>query len=186
MTGQDTERKLREEIHILTKRQEWQMRVLLFLLFLWLSAVAFFSWSKVGVAHAESVSSDSILRVRGLIVQDQNGIDRVYIGAPLPAPMVLGKRFKRSIVGSGILILDAEGNERGGYITTGDGSAQLSLDSVGDELADFGTEADGKPGLSLRDGHGGQTEIGIEDGRVSSLRLKIGGDAEFLPNSCFL
>jgi hypothetical protein len=179
MAEQDMDRRFQEEIDTLNKRQVRQTRLLFFLLCLWFATVAFVAWPRVGVAHAESVSSDSILRVRGLIVQDENGIDRVYIGAPLPAPMVLGKRFKRSIIGSGILILDAEGNERGGYITTAGGDAQLSVDTVGEEAGDFGAAADGGPGMSLQDGHGNQAEIGIEDGPGSFLRIKHDGKMSF-------
>jgi hypothetical protein len=34
---------------------------------------------------------EKILRVRGLVVVDENGMERVRIGAPLPDPPFLGK-----------------------------------------------------------------------------------------------
>ena len=74
--------------------------------------------------------ADSILTIRELVIVDAMGTPRVRIGAPLPDPIMLGKRFNRGGVVSGILIYDAEGNERGGYVT-GDESrgAALTLDS---------------------------------------------------------
>src|SRR5437868_3696323 len=58
-----------------------------------------------------------ILRVRGLIVVDEHGIERVWIGAPLPDPSFLGKRGQRQAPISGILLMDADGTERSGYVT---------------------------------------------------------------------
>jgi hypothetical protein len=52
---------------------------------------------------------DGILRVRGLIVEDRNGHERVRLGAPLPDPMIHGVRYKRSGDISGLLISDAAG-----------------------------------------------------------------------------
>ena len=48
---------------------------------------------------------------------DENGIERVRIGAPLPDPPLFGKRYKRSAGVSGILMTDADVNERSGYVT---------------------------------------------------------------------
>jgi hypothetical protein len=122
--------------------------------------------------HAQD-NANQVLRVRQLIVQDQNGVDRVWIGAPLPNPPVFGKRYKRSIDVSGILILDSEGNERGGYITNnapvGKGSAFLSVDSVGDEQADFGAADTGGAELSLANGDASVT-AGAADKPVLQLR----------------
>lgn len=73
-------------------------------------------------------ASDS-LKLRQLSIIDANGIERVRIGAPLPDPITNGKRGTRDEPASGILIYDAKGNERGGYITdNGAGNALLTLD----------------------------------------------------------
>jgi hypothetical protein len=69
--------------------------------------------------------------VRRLAIVDENGTERVVIAAPLPDPIIQGKREKRDAPVSGILIFDRKGNERGGYVTSDaqDSAAFLSLDS---------------------------------------------------------
>jgi len=81
---------------------------------------------------------DSILRVRGLIVVDSNGVERVWIGAPLPAPLLGGKRLSRLGDISGILLMDEDGNERSGYFTSnGSDEVALTLDNVSGQAALF-------------------------------------------------
>jgi hypothetical protein len=69
------------------------------------------------------------LSVRELAVVDERGTERILIAAPLPDPMVMSKQGKRDGKISGIIILDATGNERGGYATDDSyGNALLTLD----------------------------------------------------------
>ena len=100
-------------------------------------------------------ASDSLeaLTLRSLTIIDDKGTERVRIAAPLPDPINGGKRTKRDEPASGILIFDANGNERGGYITdNGAGNALLTLDdgtgedqvtivSYFDKGAEFGLRA---------------------------------------------
>jgi len=72
---------------------------------------------------------DGVIHVRGLVVEDQGGHERLRLGAPLPDPMIHGVRQKRQGLVSGLIISDADGNERGGYATDASGGAFLSLDS---------------------------------------------------------
>ncbi len=141
-------------IHHLEKQNRWMRRVLIISSALWLIAIAGLWLRNTTAAHAAPTDSNSILRVRGLVVTDENGIDRVWIGAPLPNPPVFGKRYKRSVSVSGILLFDADGNERTGYVTTGNsgGNVFLSMDSVGSEIADYGARAGGGASLELHDG----------------------------------
>ena len=82
------------------------------------------------VAAQSTQEKDGILHVRGLVVEDSNGHERLRLGAPLPDPVIHGVRRKRSGVVSGLLISDANGNERGGFVTAdASGEAFLSLDS---------------------------------------------------------
>ena len=86
------------------------------------------------VAAQSAPEKDSILHVRGLVIEDQSGHERVRLGAPLPDPIVHGVRRKRSGAVSGLLISDANGNERGGYVTADvSGEAFLGLDSEDDQ-----------------------------------------------------
>jgi hypothetical protein len=98
-----------------------------------------------------------VLRVRGLVVVDENGTERVQIGAPLPGPLALGKRHKRQGVVSGILLMDAEGNERSGYVTDTAGAVYLTLDNVGEQAAMFYANQETGANLYVRDSDNGNT-----------------------------
>jgi hypothetical protein len=79
----------------------------------------------------KAAAQPEMLTVKRLAVVDEKGTERVVIAAPLPDPVIQGKRGKRDGPASGILIFDPKGNERGGYVTsdTDDLSALISLDS---------------------------------------------------------
>lgn len=84
--------------------------------------------------NAELNFSDKILKVRGIVVVDSLGIERVIVGSHLPEPNFsngnrIAARGKGGSV-SGVMIYDHEGQERGGYVTDdGFGNAFLTLDS---------------------------------------------------------
>jgi hypothetical protein len=108
---------------------------------------------------------DGVLTVRGLVVVDGNGVDRVRIGAPLPDPLVLGKRFPRGGTVSGILLFDDEGNERSGYVTSdGYPNVFFTLDSLARQHVLFITEPQGDPTLRLWDGASAATLSAGADG----------------------
>ncbi|MEN6534980.1 MAG: hypothetical protein ABFD89_15035 [Bryobacteraceae bacterium] len=99
-----------------------------------LASVASLVIALLGHPHVVTAQSaqekDGVLHVRGLVVEDQNGRERLRLGAPLPDPLIHGVRQKRMGVVSGLLISDANGNERGGYVTADASSeAFLTLDS---------------------------------------------------------
>ena len=120
-------------------------------------------------------SPDDVLLLRELVIVDANGTPRVRIAAPLPDPIMLGKRFKRGDPVSGILIYDAEGNERGGYVT-GDGSrgAALTLDEINRAAIHIGVGERGDSHVMLSNGRGGFAAMGmLPDGGF--LRLEHDG-----------
>jgi hypothetical protein len=87
---------------------------------------------------------DRILRVRGISVVDEKGTERVYIGAPVPEPLILGKRFPRGGRMSGIILFDEDGTERSGYCTSdGYPNVLFTLDSIGHQHALFMAEPQG-------------------------------------------
>ncbi len=112
--------------------------------------------------------TDGILKVRGLVVVDGGGVERVRIAAPLPDPLVLGKRFPRGGAISGILLSDEEGNERSGYVTSdGYPNVFFTLDGLARQHVLFIAEPQGDPTLRLWD-------------RAGSFNLSIGADAASL------
>jgi hypothetical protein len=84
---------------------------------MWIATLAITALTRTGPVQASPAETGSILRVRGLSVVDERGMERVYIGAPVVDPLRFGKRFRRGPV-SGILLFDCAGNERSGYVTT--------------------------------------------------------------------
>lgn len=105
---------------------------------------------------AVSTKSDGVLRVRGLIIEDVHGVERVRLGAPLPDPMGAdGVRHTRQGVISGMLISDAKGTERGGYVTAdASDEAFFTLDSRKGQEVLFLANPEGGTNLDLFDRRG--------------------------------
>jgi hypothetical protein len=116
-----------------------------------------------------------ILRVRGLVVVDENGTERVWIGTPLPEPLILGKRFPRGGNVSGVMLYDDEGNERGGYVTSDDfPNVFFTLDGLGKQHVLFLAEPQGDTALWLWNGENAfRLNVGEE-----GARLKISSNGE--------
>jgi hypothetical protein len=119
------------------------------------------------------------LRVRELAVVDEHGVERVLIAAPLPDPMIAGKRHNRGGAVSGIVIADATGTERGGY-ATGDAyaNAVLTLDGQGFQTVLLLAEPDGSTMFRIWNGDKGSVTMGVEDNPF--LNVKQNGKPLFL------
>lgn len=116
--------------------------------------------------------ADSVLVLRAISVVDARGVERVRIAAPLPDPIMLGRRFERGDAVSGILIFDAEGNERGGYVTDEYRNAALTLDEINRAAVHIGTNDRGEAHASLSNGRGGYAIMGM---RPTGTFLAIDG-----------
>jgi hypothetical protein len=125
-------------------------------------------------------ASGQIIRARGLIIVDEKGTERVVIGAPVPDPMILGRRHKRDGPMSGVIILDATGTERGGYVTDDrGGNALFTLDGQGFQTVLLLAEPDGGPTFRIWDrSHSSITMGAWEDGPF--LNLKREGSPVFV------
>ena len=111
-------------------------------------------------AQPSQADGDRILRVRGVIVEDQNGHERVRLGAPLPDPMIHGVRRKRVGPISGLLISDADGNERGGYVTSDtSGEAFFTLDSEDEQQVLFLANPKGGVNFDIFDSKENEAQI---------------------------
>lgn len=104
------------------------------------------------VPSAFAQSNGRTLTVRELTVVDEKGVPRVRLGAPLPDPLVMGKQVPRQGVVSGLMIYDADGDERGGYVTEAHGDAFLTLDAKQHQQAVFVANRDGGANLSVWSG----------------------------------
>ena len=63
--------------------------------------------------HVAKVDQDR-LAVHRLDIVDANGVVRMTLAAPAPDPIVGGKTYKRVFPASGLVLYDANGDERGG------------------------------------------------------------------------
>jgi len=127
-------------------------------------------------------ANDQVLRVRELIVVDANGTERVRIAAPLPESLVLGKRIVRGSAISGILMFDAEGNERSGYGTDDNtGNMLFTLDSPGAQHVLFSASRQGVPILRMW-GHNSKQDflrLGVSSEDGPQIQLIHGGKTIF-------
>jgi hypothetical protein len=133
------------------------------------------------VSRHQRQESDSreILRVRGLIVVDENGTERVWIGAPLPDPLLLGKRYQRQGAISGILLMDADGNERSGYVTGDEGGGVfLTLDNMSGQAATFLANASTGVNLQMWDENRNRIELMVFD-EIPLMSLMRRGETVF-------
>jgi hypothetical protein len=154
-------------------KNQWLTWILFGILFIW-SAVLTYAFLTKTPFDAKN-TADQILKVRGLVVVDQNGIERVWIGAPLPEPIILGKRIPRGGDVSGILLFDSEGNERSGYVTAdGYPNVFFTLDGLGSQQVLFLTEPQGTPALMLW--HGSSRFQLVVDKDQPELSLRKGNE----------
>lgn len=130
------------------RRLSWGFYTLMVLL-----VTTFASFVAIERTNADTqITPDSVLRVRGLIVVDRNGKERIQIGAPLPDPLLQGKRYKRQGAISGILLMDGEGTERSGYFTSDEpGTVALTLDTAAGQTAMFLANDETGANLQLAD-----------------------------------
>ncbi|WP_224483864.1 hypothetical protein [Robertkochia aurantiaca] len=122
--------------------------------------------------------SDDILKVRGLVVVDSLGVERVILGAPLPPPQMHGYRFDRGENSevSGVMLYDSEGQERSGYVTDNDyGNVFFTLDSKTSQRVLFVAEPQGTATLRMWGKNGNQVEIGSGD-EGSWIRARKNGE----------
>ena len=145
------DRDLSARVSLLERRWARQRARFVFTLLLGAVIGVVLSWAMPN-ASVQTQRTDQILTVRGLVVLDERGVERVRLGAPLPDPIVQGKRVPRQGVVSGILISDADGDERGGYVTEAHGDAFLTLDAKKSQQTIFIANRDGGANLSLWSG----------------------------------
>jgi hypothetical protein len=165
---------LQSDVLVLDKRYRRLMVVTICLIALMLVQMAYTVW-----ATRLERTNRQILRAHGLVITDEKGTERVVIGAPLPDPTILGKVQRRDSPVSGLIIADATGTERGGYVTDDQGgNALLTLDGRGLQTVLLLAEPNGSTTFKIWDRpHSSITMGAWEDGPF--LNLKREGSAEF-------
>lgn len=117
--------------------------------------------SVMRVSHVEAQSKTAsnqsgqvapVIKTRGLIIVDEQGRERVLLGAPVPDPPHQGKRISP---GHGMIILDPQGYERFGVGLMDNGQMGMGFDAPRGTGDDRNTErlhfvADAKGGAMIR------------------------------------
>lgn len=116
--------------------------------------------------HVELDLSNEILKVKGLVVTDSTGTERIIIGAHLPPAQSFGYRFYRGDNSgvSGVMLYDHEGQERGGYVTDDTyGNIFFTLDSKVSQRVLFMAEPQGAATLKMWGKNGNEVNLGASD-----------------------
>ncbi|HEX8247944.1 MAG TPA: hypothetical protein VF599_07220 [Pyrinomonadaceae bacterium] len=125
------------------------------------------------------------LRVSELVVVDSKGVERVRIGGDLPDAIIGGKRVPRGQQAAGVVLYDASGGERSGYVTfEPSGNVGLTLDSRKEQIVSFIAAPDdeaasmlqlrsGKDLIELRSDDEGSRLTAVKAGQVISQQPLI-------------
>jgi hypothetical protein len=156
--------RLKTAVRQLENRVGTQRRWIASLAVLWLVSLTGIVLIRTTPVQA-SPAAPAILRVRGISVVDERGTERVYIGAPVVAPMSFGKRFRRDGPASGILLFDREGNERSGYVTSDVGRPNVffTLDSLERQQVLFISPDEGGAHLKFLDRNENGLDLGVAE-----------------------
>jgi hypothetical protein len=152
-----------EEFSVRLVRAEQQIRsanlVVLLLAIVVIALCIWQAWTLHRLANPHTMT------LRRLNIVDERGVARVILAAPAPEPMVLGKQHHRDGPVSGLVIADATGTERGGYVTS-DGeypNAMLTLDGQGKQTVLLLAEPHGETLLRLWNQDKGSLTMGVAD-----------------------
>jgi hypothetical protein len=117
-----------EHLDSLERRLRRSERAFWIALFGWMVTVALGMIIVLRISTYARTVSDTI-RLRKLVVLDQERKERIVIAAPLPDPLVNGRRMKRGTgVSARVQFKDPDGTERGGIASEDDGSFMFGID----------------------------------------------------------
>lgn len=138
--------------------------------------LAFMAVLAAGLVAGFAARDGGVLRVSELVVVDPQGVERVRIGGDLPDAVVDGRTLPRGQAAAGVLLYDANGHERGGYVTTEpDGNVLLTLDDRRSQMKGlFAVGPQGASTLSVWDG-GGKVDLRAD---ADGARMTIVADGK--------
>jgi len=137
--------------------------------------------------HPKSETIEN-LRVRQITIVDEKGTERMYIGSPVPDPLMGGKRQKRRAASTGVILNDADGNETAGFAVLDDGTKTMCIDHKGYERLCTYFLPSGRSGFLVEDenqkdrialglNEAGQGELLLKDGAGKTrVRLQVDKD----------
>lgn len=100
--------------------------------------------------RVDSVDQERLV-VRRIDVVDEHNVIRLSLASPTPAPVIDGIQYKRAFPVSGLVMFDAEGNQRGGYgVADIEGAATvLAQDHVNGDAVGWRVMPDGSVSFSM-------------------------------------
>lgn len=120
------------------------------------SGIAWLAVMVIAVSAWSSQSQGDVLRVRALVITDENGAERIVMGAPIPEPE--GRRIAPN---TGLVINDSAGAERFGMGLLGNGNLVMGFDAAprpgvrsNRERLTFAVDREGRPKLRFLDTNG--------------------------------
>lgn len=151
---------LEEKIMMLESSQR-KLRKLLTICIAGFSMMACLMLTAFRDKNGQLIPEESILRLRGIILTDQHGIERMWLGAPVDQPITMGKRFNRGSTAHGIILLDEEGNERGSFAIHDESSTiALTMDNVSKMVYNLSTGPTGGVTERVLDKYGNSIVMG--------------------------
>lgn len=137
-----------------------------------LTAAVIFVSAATWQTKSETVEN---LRARQITIVDEKGTERMYIGSPVPDPLMGGKRQKRRVASTGVILNDADGNETAGFGVLDDGTKTMCIDHKGYERLCTYFLPNGRSGLLVEDeNQKDRVALGLNEAGQSELLLKDG------------
>jgi hypothetical protein len=133
--------------------------------------------------QAQQAPTPQSLKVSELVVVDPKGTERVRIGGDLPDAVINGKKVPRGEKAAGLVLYDAGGQERSGYVTfEPSGNVGLTLDTRKSQAALFVAGPDEGSAMQLwsdrdviefRSDSDGSRMTAVKDGQVVTQQPAI-------------
>jgi hypothetical protein len=128
------------------------------------------------------------LAVRRLDVVDENGVIRMTLAAPTPAPIIDGIQYKRAFPVAGLVIFDKNGSERGGFgVADIEGSAVvLAQDHANFDAIGWRIMPDGSVGFAMNERppleRSSELDNRLLPGRGAATRIRMTVAADGAPS----
>jgi hypothetical protein len=141
-----------------------------------------------GTSKAPPSATPATLRLSEVVIVDAKGVERARLSGDLPDAVINGKRIPRGEKAAGLILYDATGQERGGYVTWDpSGTIGLTLDTRTRQVAYFVADPDsgsalrmwnGKDEISLRSDDEGSRLTAVQADKVVVQQPAVSMGAE--------
>lgn len=144
-------------------------------------------WTAFGGDGARGNATFNELRVRQLVLEDEQGMPRLELTTDTPDPPLYGRRFLRQGGGqAGIIFYDGDGMEQGGLVTGHRGGISMGVDSKAGQQGSLWVNAPGSEAgiefyLPAEDGQHRAALTVSEEGGPRLLLMRDGDTVARIP-----